>query len=56
MKAPDIMRRRVSYEDNRRSVSRVFAGKNKLLTKCFRNTSEYYVDVIKVQLTFSQIQ
>ena len=30
--------------------------KNKLLEKCFEKTSEYYVDVNKVQLTFSRIQ
>ena len=58
MKAPHIMRRRVSYISNgetggnRRSVARVFAGKNKLLAKCFRKPSECYVDVSKVQLTF----
>ena len=40
--------------DNRRSVAQVFAGKNKLFAKCFGKTSEYYVDVSKVQLTFSQ--
>ena len=42
--------------DNRRSFARVFAGKNKLLTKCFGKTSECYIDVSKVQLTFSRIQ
>ena len=62
MKAPHIMRRRVSYmsngetEDNRGSVARVFAEKNKLLAKCFGKTSKSYVDVSKVQLTFSLIQ
>ena len=39
--------------DNRRSIARVFDGKNKLLEKCFGMTSECYVDVSKVQLTFS---
>ena len=38
--------------DNRKSVPRVFAGKNKLLAKCFEKTSEYYVDASTVQLTF----
>ena len=59
IKAPHIIRRPVSMEkqrDNRRSVARVFAGKNKLLAKCFGKTSEGYVDVSKVQLTFSRIQ
>ena len=61
MKAPHITRRSVSYMsngetgDNRRNVARVFAGKNKLLAKCFEKTSDCCVDVIKVQLTFSQI-
>ena len=40
--------------NNRRSVARDFAGKNKLLAKCFIKTSECYVDVSKVQLTFSR--
>ena len=31
--------------DNRRSVAQVFAGKNKLLPKCFGKTSECHVDV-----------
>ena len=31
-------------------------GKNKLLAKCFGKASECYVDVSKVQLTFSRIQ
>ena len=59
MKAPHIMRRRVSYMsnkeqgDNRRSVARAFAGKTKLLAKCFGKTRECYVDVSKVQLTGS---
>ena len=60
MKALHIMRRCVSYirmingktGDNRRSVARVFTGKNKLLAKCFGKNSECYVDVGKVQLTF----
>ena len=58
MKAPHIMRRHVSYMamkkqgDNRRSVARVFAGKNKLLAKCFGKTSECYVDVTKRNLPF----
>ena len=61
MKAPHIMRRRVSYMRNgetggNRSVARVFAGKNKLLALSFGKTSECYVDVSKVQLTFSRIQ
>ena len=53
---------RVSYMSNgetgdkRRSVARVFAGKNKFLAKCFGKTSECYVDVSKEQLTFSRIQ
>ena len=38
--------------DNKRSVARVFAGKNKLLEKCFGKTSKCYVDVSKVRLTF----
>ena len=60
MKAPHIMRRRVSYMsngetgDNRRSVAQVFAGKNKLLERCFGKTSECYINVSKVQLTFSR--
>ena len=38
--------------DNRRSVARVFARKNKLLAKCFRKTRKCFVDVSKAQLTF----
>ena len=40
--------------DNRRSVAQVFAGKNKLLAKCFGKASECYVDVSKVHITFSR--
>ena len=61
VKAPYIMPRRVSYmskrkKGNRRSVARVFTGKNKLLAKFFEKTNECYVDGSKVQLTFSRIQ
>ena len=62
IKAQHIMRRRVPYMsngetgNNKRSVRRVFAGKNKLLEKCFGETSLGHVDVNKVQHTFSRIQ
>ena len=62
IKAQHIMRRRVPYMsngetgNNKRSVTRVFAGKNKLLEKFFGETRLGRVDVSKVQLTFSQIQ
>ena len=58
MKAPHIMRRRVSYMsngeigDDRRSAARVFAKKKKLLEKCFGKTNECYVDVSKCNLPF----
>ena len=60
MKAPHIVRRRVSYMSNgetegqycRTSVARVFAGKSKLLAKCFGKTSACYVDVSKCNLPF----
>ena len=63
LKAPYIMQRRVSYVSNngetggqqKKGCTSLY-WKNKVLTKCFGKTSECYLDVSKVQLTFLWIQ
>ena len=60
MKAPHIMRRRVSYMSNEETgeeaLHESLLQKNKLLAKCFEKINEHYVDVSKVQLIFLRVQ